>query len=361
MNRIILMSIALAILTACNGNKFHVDGTVENASDTTTLVLEQSSNGEWYIIDSVKVGKDGKFSVKAEAPMVPSIYQLRIGNQSICFPIDSLDHLTITAKLPNFGIDYDISGSDHAQQVMKIDKEALQFAGGKGTEAERQAWKDKLARQIASDPNSIVAYYTINKYIDGQPLFDPMNDNDLRFIGAVANAFNSFRPDDPRTAYLRNVLLEGQRRRRATQAPTDTVYATEATILDIKLQDYTGKDYSLAKVAEQNRIVVLNFTAYAAEFSPQVNKLLNDIYQRHHNQGLEIYQVSLDQDNVLWREAAKNLPWITVYDPMSVNSQNVGTYNVTGIPTSFIIRNSEIVERIEDAALLKAAVAKYIR
>lgn len=355
------MSIALAILTACNGNKFHVDGTVENASDTTTLVLEQSSNGEWYIIDSVKVGKDGKFSVKAEAPMVPSIYQLRIGNQSICFPIDSLDHLTITAKLPNFGIDYDISGSDHAQQVMKIDKEALQFAGGKGTEAERQAWKDKLARQIASDPNSIVAYYTINKYIDGQPLFDPMNDNDLRFIGAVANAFNSFRPDDPRTAYLRNVLLEGQRRRRATQAPTDTVYATEATILDIKLQDYTGKDYSLAKVAEQNRIVVLNFTAYAAEFSPQVNKLLNDIYQRHHNQGLEIYQVSLDQDNVLWREAAKNLPWITVYDPMSVNSQNVGTYNVTGIPTSFIIRNSEIVERIEDAALLKAAVAKYIR
>ena len=145
------------------------------------------------------------------------------------------------------------------------------------------------------------------------------------------------------------------------QAPTDTVYATEATILDIKLQDYTGKDYSLAKVAEQNRIVVLNFTAYAAEFSPQVNKLLNDIYQRHHNQGLEIYQVSLDQDNVLWREAAKNLPWITVYDPMSVNSQNVGTYNVTGIPTSFIIRNSEIVERIEDAALLKAAVAKYIR
>lgn len=355
------MSIALAILTACNGNKFHVDGTVENASDTTTLLLEQSSNGEWYIIDSVKVGKDGKFSVKAEAPMVPSIYQLRIGNQSICFPIDSLDHLTITAKLPNFGIDYNISGSDHAQQVMKIDKEALQFAGGKGTEAERQAWKDKLARQIASDPNSIVAYYTINKYIDGQPLFDPMNDNDLRFIGAVANAFNSFRPDDPRTAYLRNVLLEGQRRRRAMQAPTDTVYATEATILDIKLQDYTGKDYSLAKVAEQNRIVVLNFTAYAAEFSPQVNKLLNDIYQRHHNQGLEIYQVSLDQDNVLWREAAKNLPWITVYDPMSVNSQNVGTYNVTGIPTSFIIRNSEIVERIEDAALLKAAVAKYIR
>ena len=58
-------------------------------------------------------------------------------------------------------------------------------------------------------------------------------------------------------------------------------------------------------------------------------------------------------------QAAKNLPWITVYDPDGVNSKSVGAYNVTGIPTTFIIRNSEIVERIEDATRLKAAVAKY--
>ena len=69
--------------------------------------------------------------------------------------------------------------------------------------------------------------------------------------------------------------------------------------------------------------------------------------------------MSLDQDNVVWREAAKNLPWITVFDPMSIQSKNVGTYNVSGIPTTFIIRGGEIVERVEDATRLKAAVAKY--
>ena len=354
------MTIAIIALTACNGNKFHVDGNIEGAGDTTTLVLEQSSNGEWFIIDSVKVGKNGKFSLSVDAPEVPSIYQLRLGGQSICFPIDSLDHLTINAKLPNFVSDDEITGSEHAAQIMKIDQGAMQFAGGKGTEAERQAWKDQLARQIAADPGSIVAYYTINKYIDGQPLFDPMNDNDLRFIGAVANAFNSFRPDDPRTEYLRNVLLNGQRRRRASMATNDTIYADVASIIDIKLQDYHGKEHALSTVAAQNRVVILNFTAYVAEFSPQLNKLLNDLYQKYHNSGLAIYQVSLDSDNVAWREAAKNLPWITVFDPMSVNSTNVGTYNVTGIPTSFIIRNSEIVERIEDTSQLKAAVAKYL-
>ena len=358
MKRIFLMIAVIVALTSCNGNKFHIDGTIEGAGDTTTLVLEQSSNGEWFIIDSIKVNKDGRFSVSAPAPEVPNIYQLRLGNQSICFPIDSLDHLTITAKLPNLASDYTISGSEHAEQVMKIDKEAMQFAGGKGTAAERQAWKDQLARQIAADPSGIVAYYTINKYIDGQPLFDPMNDSDLRFIGAVANAFNSFRPNDPRTDYLVNLLLDGQRRRRAMSAPTDTLFADLTTLIDIKLQDYHGKDHSLAKVAAENRIVLLDFTAYTAEFSPQLNKLLNDIYQQYHSRGLEIYQISLDQDNVAWRQAAQNLPWITVFDPMSVNSQYVGTYNVTGIPTTFIIKNSELVQRIEDATQLKAAVAK---
>lgn len=359
MKRIILMIAVIAALTACNGNKFHIDGTLEGASDTTTLVLEQSSNGEWLIIDSVKVNKSGKFSVSAPAPEVPNIYQLRLGNQAICFPIDSLDHLTITAKLPNLATDYTISGSDHAELVMKIDKEAMQFAGGKGTAAELQAWKDKLSRQIAADPSGIVAYYTINKYIDGKPLFDPMNDNDLRIIGAVANSFNSFRPDDPRTNYLVNLLLDGQRRRRAMNAPNDTVFADVASLIDIKLQDNNGKEFTLSQVAAANRIVLLDFTAYTTEISPQLNKLLNDIYQQYHSRGLQIFQVSVDQDNVAWRQAAQNLPWITVFDPQSINSRNIGTYNVTGIPTTFIIKNGDIVERVEDAARLKSAVSKY--
>lgn len=360
MKKIFLMMLAIAALTACNGNKFRVDGTFEGANDTTTLVLEQSSNGEWFIIDSIDVDKNGKFSVSAPAPEVPNIYQLRLGNQSICFPIDSLDHLTINAKLPNIAKDYTISGSEHAEQVMKIDKEAMQFAGGKGTAAQLQAWKDQLAKQIVADPSGIVAYYTINKYIDGKPLFDPLNDNDLRIIGAVANSFNSFRPDDPRTDYLVNLLLDGQRRRRANSALADTVYADVTSLIDIKLQDYDGKDYSLSKVAADNRIVLLDFTAYTTDISPQLNKLLNDIYQSYHNRGLAIYQVSVDQDNVAWRQAAQNLPWITVFDPMSINSQTVGAYNVTGIPTTFIIKNGEIVERVEDASRLKAAVAKYM-
>ena len=87
---------------------------------------------------------------------------------------------------------------------------------------------------------------------------------------------------------------------------------------------------------------------------------LRELYNKYHSRGFQIYQVSVDPDNVAWRESARNLPWITVYDPMGVNSKTVGAYNVTGMPTTFIIRNGEIVERVEDATRLKAAVGKYM-
>lgn len=349
---------AVAMLSSCTGNQFKVDGKIEGATDSVKLVLESSSNGMWFIVDTVKVGNDGSFSIGSEAPEFPNIYRLRVDGQAICFPIDSLDHITINTKLAAFATDYTVSGSDHAVQIMKIDKEAMTLT--KATPAQIKAFKDKLAKEIIVEPDGIVAYYAINKYIGDQPLFDPLDDADLRIIGAVANSFNTFRPNDPRTDYLVQVLLNGQQRRRAAKEPTDTIQATETALLDIALDDYKGVTHTLSKVSAQNRVVVLNFTMYQGEFSPMFNKLLNDIYLAHKGAGLEIYQVSLDADNVAWLQAARNLPWITVYDPSGVNSKNVGMYQVMGVPTTFIIKNGEVVERVEDANKLKAAVQKYL-
>ena len=355
---ILLILAVVAMMASCSDNKFSVDGTVDGANDTTQLVLEVSSNGYWLVVDTVTTGRDGKFSVAAEAPQFPNIYRLRLGDKAICFPIDSLDHLTVNTRLATFGTEYTVAGSDHAVQVMKIDQEAMKMAGGKASPEQFKAWKRKLAEQIVADPKGIVAYYAINKYVDDKPLFDPLDDQDLRIIGAVANAFYSFQPNDPRTDYLVQVLTAGQQRRRAASAPTDTINAEVTSLIDIKLQDYTGRDYSLQQVASNHHMVLLCFTIYQAEFSPMFNKLLNDIYNRYKGRGLEIYQVSLDTDNVFWSQAAKNLPWITVYDPNGQNSPSVGTYQVMGVPTTFIIRDGDIVERVEDGSQLEAAVAR---
>lgn len=355
-------ALAVSLMSCGDKNQFEVEGNVEGAGDTTVMVLESAGSGNWYFVDSVKVKSSGDFSVNVPAPEVPGIYRLRKGEESIYFPIDSIDHIKVSAKADKFGSDYTLSGSDDAVEVMNIDKKAMQLVAS-GDKAAREAWKKQLANKILSNPSGIVAYYVINKYIGDEPLYDALNDNDLKIIGAVANAYNTFRPNDPRTNYLVNVLLDGQRRRREARnaVPTRQLVAQEIPIIDIDLQDNHGKQRRLSDVTNKGKVVVLNFTMYQAEFSPMFNKRLADIYRKYSSQGLEIYQVSIDPEEFQWRQSAANLPWITVYDPMSIQSKNLMSYNVNGVPTTFIInRNGEIVERVEDTTKLESSIAKYM-
>ena len=75
---------------------------------------------------------------------------------------------------------------------------------------------------------------------------------------------------------------------------TDTVVASEASIIDITLQDNNGVEQSLEKLAAEKRVILLNFTVYATEFSPAYNAVLADLYKKYEKKGLCIYQVSLD-------------------------------------------------------------------
>lgn len=348
------------MLCSCTNNKFKVEGKVEGAGENATLVLEEMKNGMWLVVDSVAADGDGSFSLKAQAPEYPNIYRLRMGDKSIEFPVDSLDNLVINTTLKDFDTEYTVKGSEHAEQVMNIDKEARTLAGAPAEKIE--AFRKKVAKLIqVEEYNSIVAYYAIYKKLsDGQSLFDPDETFGMKIINAVANAFLTHRPKDPRTEYLKNVALAAQQRNRVGKTPAKVVQATETSLLDMTLDDFSGKKRQLSKVAEAHKVVLLSFTIYQSEFSPVYNKLLNDIYKANKDRGLEIYQISLDGENAAWMQAAQNLPWISVYDPAGERSINVGNYNVTGVPTTFVISNGSIVERVEDQNKLQAAVAKYM-
>ncbi|MDD7017421.1 MAG: thioredoxin family protein [Bacteroidales bacterium] len=184
----------------------------------------------------------------------------------------------------------------------------------------------------------------------------------MKIIGAVANAFNSYRKDDPRTQYLVNMTLEAQKRRRAAAGISGgtQIQAEVVKLFDITLQDSKGVEHSLAKEASKGRVVLLNFTMYDQSFSPAFNKVLNDIYTQYKGR-VTIFQVGLDQTLGAWRDAAKNIPWIAVYDPAGEASKYVQQYQVYSIPTSFIIdKNGEIQERIQDPLELKKAIQKYL-
>ena len=162
MKKYTLMMLALMVVALCGckgGNKFKVSGTIAGATDSTQLVMEASSNGSWYLVDSALTDAKGNYKFAEEAPEVPGIYRLRLGDKSVYFPIDSIDQLTINSKLKTFDTDFTVSGSEHAEQVMNIDKQAIKMAGGKATPAQMAAWKRQLAVQLLKDKEGIYKRY----------------------------------------------------------------------------------------------------------------------------------------------------------------------------------------------------------
>lgn len=360
--KIFIAATAAVVLAACGErNSWTVDGRIEGA-DNKTLILEASSNGRWYPLDTVTLTGGGNFKFTHEAAGYPDIYRLRLNDRSLYFPIDSIETVTVVARADAFDTDYTLSGSTHAVQLMTVEQKLQDAASHLGAAtATDSILKRELAGELLNDPSGIVAYYIINKKIGGRSLFDPANKGDLRIIGAVANAFHERRPGDPRTAYLTQLFTSNHANNRpaVSSAATDTIMAAAIGVLDIQLYDDKGTLHSLAEECSKGHPVILNFTSYTAEASPAVNLALNKVYEQYASRGLQIFQVAFDADEYAWKQSARNLPWITVYNSAHDGTEALMKYNVGSLPATFVIgADGEIKSRVDNLAELNAAVAR---
>ncbi|MDE6556527.1 MAG: TlpA family protein disulfide reductase [Duncaniella sp.] len=349
---------AVLALSSCHHDKeWGINGKISGISPEQTVLIEGINQGSWYLIDTLKVDKTGKFSYRHAPQGYPDIYRLRLGNESIYFPIDSVETINIESDASSFASASKISGSLQTENMTYVDSLINASVKAKGVDATLtdEGLKRALGEMLISDPAGIVSYYLISKQVGGKPLFNPSVNLDKRLIGAVANAYSGKRPSDPRTSYLKRLFLANR-----PLTVNSTIEASEIGAFDINLFDQTGKQQSLSQFIDKGKTILVNFTAYQAQESPAFNVILADLYKKYHDAGLEIYQVSVDNDEYRWREAAKNLPWITVLAPAH-DSSVLRLYNVSTIPTTFIIdRSGQIVERVEDPAKLASAVSRYM-
>ena len=86
---------------------------------------------------------------------------------------------------------------------------------------------------------------------------------------------------------------------------------------------------------------------------------LAELRTRYGAQGLEIYQIAFDADEVEWKRKADNLPWITVWNSPVDGAEVLMQYNVGALPVTYVIgRDGTIAERVTYPAQLAAAVAR---
>lgn len=371
-----VLGLCMFFLSACNNSSdFTVKGVVAGA-DGQLMYLENVGISNVVTLDSIKLAPGGKFKFTEKRPEYPDFYRLRLNNQQINFAVDSTETISFVADAGTFATSYSVEGSENSKAIKAItlaqldanqaisrlrkeyeDKMISDTTYRMKVLAAADAYKEVARKYIYSAPMSTAAYFALFQQIDGLLFFDLYDRKDVKAYGAVATSYNHTYPESPRSKHLYNLTLQSMKVLRA-QRPVDysNVETKEISFLDIELPDVRGEVVKLSTVAP-GKVVLINFTAYQTEWSPALNMALGELYTKYHDQGLEIYQVSLDSDFHFWRNGASNLPWVTVHDPQSVYSQVAGLYNVKQLPALFILdRKGNLVKRVEDVKKLEADV-----
>ncbi len=354
--------LAAAFATGCQDNHgWSVSGNIADA-DGQSIAIEAFNNGNWYVVDSIHPAADGSFKYQADAPAAyPDVMRLSLNGHNIYFPIDSIDHINITASAKSFDTDYHMSGTPSADAIRSLDSIINVSVAANGPAATRmnQELKKELFSRAYADTTVVSIYYLINKAIDGQPLFDTHNSADLRLYGAVAQRFAVTRPNDARTVYFTDTYRNAKA---ALSNPgTQVIEVGQTSLFEIARYDINGKLQSLKEKASKGNVVVLSFTAYSLDGSQEYNLALSKLWNQHHASGLDIYQISFDSDETAWRTSAANIPWTAVWNATTDGDTALRQYNVGAIPATFIIdRSGSIAARVTNPANLASEVEKYL-
>lgn len=335
LSAIVAGSIFMAACT--DSSDFKVEGNVSGADGQSVLLEKPGFHGEWNAIDSVKIGKDGKFSFSEPRPAAPEIYRLRISDRYVYFPIDSTETVKLTTRLEEFGHRYELTGSANAENLARFETEFACFASSPASASTDSAASFKrrvYAEYMQPAPGSVVAYHILTKTMaDGSPLYDMDGPDDYRYLAAVATGFRQNRPDDPHTAMLEGYAIQAMKRKNSEKGRHAEYAATEISLLPISLYNEKGVLTPLTSVTGKGEPVILVFSPLTDAEAPARNKELMDRYRKG---GVRIYHVAFDTDQYGWREAASNLPWTTVNDP-SANPESAIDYNVSVLPAYFLI------------------------
>lgn len=371
-HKVITLALAVAAMagvTSCNEKKFHIDGTITGAADSTLYFENMSLDGA-VKIDSAKLSEDGTFAFDGTAPTAPEFYRLRIAGQFINIAVDSTETINIKAQYPQMATQYEVSGSEDCQRIkelslMQSSLQAQVNAIARNPELGAQAVADSVSRiveayktRVKTDyifkaPMKASSYFALFQtiYAGGQPvlLFNPRtSEQDIKVFGAVATSWDTFYPNEKRGENLHNIAIEGMKdvRYLRSQQQAEEIEASKVNtsgILDFTLTDNTGAARSLSSL--KGNVVLLDFHLFADQNSMKRIMSLRELYNKYHAQGFQIYQVAIDGDEHFWKTQTAALPWISTRVDDNTSSV-LQLYNVQQVPTFFLLnRSCNVVKR----------------
>lgn len=355
----------LIVFAACK-DRVKISGTIECARGEM-LYVEHTGLNKSEILDSIETDDDGEFKFKVERPQYPDLYRIRIGKNFVIFALDSVSG-DIEINVPDSSFHKaEIKGSEVSAEIQRLRAshyELQQLALKKDVAGVDEALKkhNELAQEIIlKDTKSMSAYYAINQTFNGLYYFNPYEKRGLQFWSAVATGFDLNYPEYERSKELKVITLNAIKQVRNYRLDVDAILESgeESAFIDIELPNRRDDKVKLSSL--KGKLVLIDFSAYTMEQASAHMLFLHELYDVYHKHGLEIFQVSVDPSKLQWLELSHNSQWICVHDERSTASPILLSYNITEIPTFFLMDYDGTILGRFNHENLEYAIIKYLR
>lgn len=370
--------VAVVLLAASCGRTARINALISDASSSDIVVKILNVN-TFDVLDTVTLDQDGKMAYKLELDkgQIEFVYLYYGGKRIASLLLQPGDKVSVVADTLG---SYTVEGSEESAKLAQVEmdyaaalkkmtemSEALENAQ---TTEQAVAMRQELAQEYVSYYRDRVKYIMQNsRSMSVVPvLYQTLGANlpvfaqktDAIHFKAMADSLALSYPD---SRYVKALRKEAERRMGYLEMDAIINSAQQIGYPDVELPDIDGQKRKLSEV--DAKVILVQFWT-ASDLSQKMFNVdvLNGLYKDFHSKGLEIYQISLDADKILWAQVVKQQkhPWISVCDSRGTASPYAFSYNLESLPAMFIISGGELVDgKVVDEAALRKLLGKLLK
>ena len=370
--------VAAVLLAASCGRTARINALISDAS-SSDIVVKMLNVNTFDILDTVTLDQDGKMAYKLELDkgQIEFVYLYYGGKRIASLLLQPGDKVSVVADTLG---SYTVEGSEESAKLAQVEmdyaaalkkmtemSEALENAQ---TTEQAVAMRQELAQEYVSYYRDRVKYIMQNsRSMSVVPvLYQTLGANlpvfaqktDAIHFKAMADSLALSYPD---SRYVKALRKEAERRMGYLEMDAIINSAQQIGYPDVELPDIDGQKRKLSEV--DAKVILVQFWT-ASDLSQKMFNVdvLKSLYNDFHSKGLEIYQISLDADKILWAQVVKQQkhPWISVCDSRGTASPYVFSYNLENLPAMYIISGGELVDgKVVDETSLRKLLKDLLK